>query len=192
MAGLIGRASTASALLLILAGCESHKTVTAQNATTAEVAQKVKDSGIADGGFVSPGRWQMTMTVNSMSMPGLPPEVAKRMQDSTGKPHAFEHCVTEEEAKKPKEDFFAGNEAKSCRYDSFNLGGGKIDMVMHCDAPGGSKQVMKMNGTYSADAYRMTIASNVEGQAGSPVKGMTLNATVDARRLGVCTGKEKG
>lgn len=194
MNGTTLRTAAAASLILALGACGSSKTVTAENATTKEVAAKVKASGIAQDGFVSPGRWQMTSTVESLNIPGLPPEMAKRMKAATGKPQVFEHCLTEEEAKKPKEDFFAGNDAKACRYDNFTLGGGKIAMVMHCNAPGGGRQVMTMNGTYSADAYRMTIATEVEGAqpGGTPMKGTTLNATIDARRLGVCTGKEKG
>ena len=191
---MTGMMRTAAVLAMVAAGmtgCDSKKTVTAENASTTEVAQKVKASGIAEGGFISPGRWQMTMTIKDMKVPGMPPEMAKRMQGSLDQPRSFEHCVTEAEAKKPKEDFFAGEQAKSCRYETFTLGGGKIDAVMRCESGGGGKQVMRLNGTYSADAYRMTIASAVEG-GGPDARGMTLNATVDAKRLGVCTGKEAG
>ncbi|HEX7874684.1 MAG TPA: DUF3617 domain-containing protein [Sphingobium sp.] len=192
MHGIIGRIGWTVALAAGLAACGSKTTVTAQNASTAEVAEKVKDSGIADDGFISPGQWQMTMTISDMKIPGMPPQMAKQMQGRLGQPHVSEHCVTEEESKKPKEDFFAGEQAKSCRYENFTLGGGKIAMVMHCDSPTGGKQTMKMDGTYSADAYHMTVASQVEGKAGQPMSGMTLNATMDAKRLGVCTGKQAG
>ncbi|MET0365696.1 MAG: DUF3617 domain-containing protein [Sphingobium sp.] len=192
MYGIIGRIGGTAALVLALAACGSKPTVTAQNASTAEVAQKVKEAGIADDDFISPGQWQMTMTVNDMKIPGMPPQMAKQMQGRLGQPHVSEHCVTEEEAKKPKEGFFAGEQAKSCRYDSFTLGGGRIAMVMHCDSAAGGKQTMKMDGTYSADSYHMTVASQVEGKAGQPMSGMTVNATMDAKRLGVCTGKAAG
>ena len=44
---------------------------------------------------------------------------------------AHRSCLTPEEAKRPKEDFFAGA-AKNCRYERFDMGSGKIDAVMKC------------------------------------------------------------
>lgn len=190
MKGMMGTAAMAG-MILALGACESQKTVTAENASTAEVAQKVKEAGIAQGGFISPGQWQTTTTINEVKIPGMPPEMAKQMQAGMGKPRTFDHCVTEEEAKKPREEFFAGDGQNSCRYDNFTMGGGRIAMVMQCDSPSG-RQVMKMDGTYSADAYHMTVASKVESGEKSPMGGMTLNATMDAKRVGVCTGKETG
>lgn len=179
--GLIG-------LLVGISACDS-KTVTVENATTAEVAEKVKQSGMAEEVFVSPGSWQMTMTITDMKIPGMPPEVSQKMKGAIGQPRTYEHCVTEEEAKKPKEDFFSGDKAAACRYDHFTMGGGKVSMQMQC-AHNTGKQTVKMDGTYAPDSYRMTMASTVEGKSGSPVGGMTFDAVMDAKRLGVCTGKE--
>jgi hypothetical protein len=190
MNDIIWRVGMAGGLALILAGCGS-KTVTAENASTAEVAQKVKESGLANGSFVSPGHWQTTMMINDMKIPGMPPEMSQQMKGRMGQAQTSEHCVTEEEAKKPKEDFFAGNQGASCRYENFTMDGGKIAMVMHCGQNGG-KQTVTMNGTYSPDSYHMTMTSTAETKAGSPMGGMTLNATIDAKRVGECTGKEVG
>jgi hypothetical protein len=190
--GVLSRASggvVGGALMLALCACDS-KTVTAQNASTAEVAQKVKASGIAEEGFISAGKWRTTMTIKDMQIPGMPPEAAGRMKAQMGKARSFDHCVTAEEAKKPKEDFFAGEQAKSCRYDNFTMGGGKIAMVMHCASEQG-KQTMTMNGTYGADAYHMTMQSKAEMQGGGPMGAMTFDAVLDAKKIGLCTGKEK-
>ncbi|CAN5331474.1 hypothetical protein BH10PSE13_BH10PSE13_20300 [soil metagenome] len=139
--------------------------------------------------FLSPGQWQMKMTINDMKIPGMPPAMAGRMKSAMGEARTFDHCVTEEEAKKPKEDFFSGDKAAACRYDSFTMGGGKMAMVMQCNHATG-KQVVTMDGTYGPDSYKMTMASVMTGKPGSPVAGMTFNATMDAKRTGVCTGKE--
>lgn len=185
MQGMMARIGIAGGLLAALAGCGS-KTVTAENASVNEVAAKVKASGVADETFISPGQWRMTMTVNNLQLPGMPPEMAGRMKAAMGQPRTIENCVTPEEARRPKEGFFSGEAAQSCRYDSFSLGGGKISMVMHC-THGDAKQTVKMDGTYGPEAYHMTMTSNVEGGAGSPAAGMVMNATVDAKRIsGVC------
>jgi hypothetical protein len=131
----------------------------------------------------------MTMTITDMKIPGMPPEMAGRMKSAMGEARTFDHCVTEEEAKKPKEDFFSGDKTAACRYDNFTMGGGKMAMVMQCKHDSG-KQTVKMDGSYGPDSYRMTMSSVMEGQPGSPVGGMTFNATMDAKRTGVCAGKE--
>jgi len=85
----------------ILSGC-GDKTVTATNATPSEVAEKVASAQNSEQ-FISPGRWESTMTIQEMTIPGMPPELAARMKSMTAKPKTFESCVTPEEAKKPKE-----------------------------------------------------------------------------------------
>ena len=54
---------------LLLCGCD--KGVDMKNASASEVADTVKEA-TADGQFVSPGRWESTMTMIDMSMPGRP------------------------------------------------------------------------------------------------------------------------
>lgn len=169
-----------------LSAC-GEKTVTATNATPAEIAEKVASAQQGEQ-FISPGRWETTMTIHDMTIPGMPPEMAARMKTMTAKPRTFESCVTPEEAKKPKEDFFTGEADKSCRYDSFSMGGGVISAVMHCSSEG-ARQTMKMNGKYGPDSYHLDVntSASSKNQAGA----MTMSATMNARRTGPCTGKEK-
>jgi len=103
-------------------------------------------------------------------------------------PKASRSCLTPEDVKKPKEDFFAGQN-KGCRYDRFTMGDGKIDAVMRC---GGEQatQVMHMAGTYSPDSYQMKMSSKVEAAAKGAEGSMEMRVRVDARRIGECTGKE--
>lgn len=190
MIGMMGRTALAGGILLLLGACGGSKTVTADNASTAEVAQKVKEAGGAEN-FISPGHWKMTMTIEDMAMPSMPPEVAARMKGSLGKPRVIENCVTPEQAKKPKEDFFAGKDAANCRYEHFAMGNGLINMVMHCGEGKGMQQTVKMDGTYSAEAYHMTINSSAQGGGNAPAGGMSMKATMDAKRTGICTGKEE-
>lgn len=174
---------------LMLAACHSAPSVTAANASTEEVSAKVA-AAAAGGQFVSPGHWDSTMTIKEMTIPGMPPEMASRMMASTGQGRTFASCLTAEEARKPKEGFFGGGD-KSCRYEHFAMGGGKIDAVMHCSADKASR-TMTMTGSYSPDAYHMTVTSKGSGPASSPMAGMSMKMEMDARRTGPCTGKEDG
>ena len=171
--------------LILLAACDSSPKVEADNATPSEVAAKVRAAG-TKGSFVSPGQWQSTVTIDEMNVPGLPPEFAAKMKSQMAKARTFESCLTPAEAKRPKGDFFAAD--KSCKYDHFEMGGGKIDATMRC-AHEGMAQSMTMKGTYTPDEYHMAMSTKMEGNG--PQSGMTMAMHVDAKRTGDCDGKEK-
>jgi len=188
------RTSAIAALLLFAAACNRDPQVDAKNASVAEVADKVRKSGAGES-FVRAGLWESKVTIEQLDMPGMPPEMAARMKQmmAENQPKAFKNCLTPEDVKKPKEDFFAGRN-KSCRYDRFSMGNGKIDAVMRC---GGEQatQVMEMAGTYSPDAYHIQMSNKIEaaakGAEGSMAEGaMAMRVRVNARRIGECTGKE--
>jgi hypothetical protein len=174
---------------LALSACNSQPSVSATNASAAEVAAKVDAAG-GSGAFISPGHWQMTMTMKKMDIPGMPPQMAERMKAVMGKPKMHESCVTPEQVKKPSEDFFGGKENGDCRYDKFSMGGGKIDMVMQCKRDGATR-LMTMNGTYSPNSYHMSIDSKGEAGGANAMAGMVMQMEMDATRTGDCTGKEQ-
>jgi hypothetical protein len=97
------------------------------------------------------------------------------------------HCVKPEDVKKPKEDFFGAD--KSCRYNHFMMGSGKIDIQMTCKEEQ-STQTTNMTGSYTPTSYSMDVSSNATG--GSPDGGMSMKMHVDSSRVGECTGKDNG
>ena len=171
---------------LAVAACNTAPTVTATNATGSEVAAKVA-AAQGSAQFVSPGRWEGTMTVSDMTIPGMPPGVAERMHGAMMKPHSFASCLTPEEAAKPRGNFF-GNGDKSCTYEHFTMGGGKIDAAMTC-AASGTKRAMTMTGSYAPDSYTMAMTSTGSGPGPA---GMSMKMALTAKRTGPCTGKEGG
>lgn len=183
------RTAVMIAAIVALAACNKQGEVKAKNASVAEVAAKVRESG-AGQNFVRPGLWESKVTIEQLDVPGMPPEMAGRMKSMMAEKqvHGSRNCLTPEDVKQPKEDFFAGQN-KQCRYDHFTMGGGKIDAVMRCGAKGAS-QVMQMAGTYSPDSYQMQMSNKVEA-AGKDVEGaMAMKMRVEAHRVGECTGKE--
>lgn len=189
-----GRESVMKHVLLIAAGavalaaCNKSPKVDEKNATPAEVAQKVRESGV-DQSLVRPGLWQSKVTIEKVDMPGMPPEMASRMKSmmAESRPHDFQTCLTPEDVQKPNEDFFAGKN-NECRYEHFTMGGGKIDAVMHC-GKGAGASTMRMAGTYSPDAYQMQMATEAEtgDEAG---RAMQMQMRVEARRVGECSAKQ--
>ncbi len=175
-----------TACALPLAACNSDPQVSAENASAEEVSQKVEAAGGTDT-FVNPGLWRTTMTIDEMSVPGMPPEAAAEMQKMQGRTTTAEKCLTPEDVKKPKEDFFGGND--NCRYERLTMGNGKIDAVMNCTGDGAT-QKMTMAGTYSGDTYNMRI--EMTPASGGETAGMGMKMRVDAKRVGQCTGEEDG
>ncbi len=166
---------------LTLAGCGSGKTVTASNESVSDVAKKVADAGLK----FTPGRWDSTMKFVKLEMDGMPPEAKAMMSKVMGKDRTYSSCLTKEEAEKPDAKFF-GQADERCKYDSFAMGGGKIDAKMTCKAQQGS-QTMTMQGNYTPETYQMTMAINGQGPGG---KAMSMQMEVSAKHTGECTGKE--
>lgn len=176
------------ASVLCLTACNKGPKVDLHNATGNQVAQAVKQSGVMSGDtMVQPGLWQSKVTIQEMNIPGLPAQYAGRMKQEMAEhqQQTSKHCLTKEEARQPKEDFFAG-EDKSCKYSHFTMGGGKIDIQMVCTQEG-SSQTTNMSGSYTPTSYSMDMSST--GSGGSQ-QGMSMKMHVDSNRIGECTGKE--
>lgn len=173
------------ACAMSLAGCNREPEVDARNASVEEVAEQVRNAAGGSEMFVRPGKWRSEVTIEEVNMPGMPAEMVERVKTMMAENHpkSFESCLTEEEARRPKEDFFAGR-SNQCRYDHFTMEGGKIDAQMRCEQQG-TTQVMEMEGSYSPDAYAMTMATSTEGGTGAGA--MTMRMRVDSKRVGECT-----
>jgi hypothetical protein len=172
--------------LIALAACSDEPDVKMENASVGEVAEEMRRQGGNDS-FIDPGKWQQTMTLIDIEAPGMPPEAKQMMQRAMDQAQVHEVCLTPEQAKSPKEDFFAGAD-KNCRYEHFNWGDGKIDLKLNCKHPNAT-QTMAMIGSYSPEAYTMTMTATNVG--GGPTGEMTMKMKVDAKRIGDCDGKEK-
>ena len=171
---------------LVLGACNKSPKIDAKNATPAEVAQQVRESG-ADQSTVRPGLWQSKVTIEKFEVPGMPPEMAGRMKAmmAENQPHDFETCLTAEDVKRPKEDFFAGKKSE-CRYENFTMGGGKIDATMHC----GKGNTMQMAGTYSPDSYQMQTSMKAAPDRPDAGSGMQMQMRIESRRVGECSAKQ--
>jgi hypothetical protein len=171
--------------LIVLAACSNEPDVDMENASVSEVANEMRAQ--ASDRFIDPGKWRQTVALLEIEAPGMPPEAKQMMQQAMGKAQVHEVCLTEEEAKSPKEDFFSGAD-KNCRYEHFKWGDGKIDLKLNCKHPNAT-QTMVMTGSYSPQEYTMTMTATNEGAG--PMEQMTMKMRVDARRVGDCTGDEK-
>lgn len=163
-----------------LSACGSSDSVELENASTNDVAKEMAKK--ADAAFVNPGQWEQTATLVELDAPGIPAQYADAIKKQMGQSQVHRTCLTPEQTKNPKEDFFAGAD-KNCRYEHFKWGDGKVDMKMLCTHPQAT-QTMEMAGTYQPDSYQM--AMTVASKGSSPMETMNMKMKVDAKRVGEC------
>ena len=176
------------ACVLPLAACSSEPEVDVRNASVEEVMNEVADAGGSDI-LLRPGKWQTKVTVEDISIPGMPAAAQAQMKDVFTRQQnvTVDHCVTPEQAKRPDGDFFTGKKADNCRYDRFTMSGGKVDAVMRCTGEQSTEMTMTMSGTYTAESSSARTEMVVDsGDRGS----MTMKARSEARRVGNCDGKQ--
>lgn len=182
------RLSIAVAALLPLAACNSQPTVSATNATAAEVGGKVAEAN-ADGKLMTPGRWEGSVAIRDVSVPGLPAAQQQMIAEKMGAAHPVTTCVTAEDMKKNRA-FFAGEEMAGCTYENFSMAGGKLSAKVKCDRPD-AKVDAAMSGTYSSDTYHLEMKTTASRE-GLPQGKMMSTIVVDSKRTGECRGDEKG
>lgn len=122
---------------------------------------------------VTPGKWQTTTTIVSMTMPDMPPGMMDSMR---GKPMTTTMCITPAQAAAGPRDVI-GKTNGACRYRSFAAAAGRINAVMECKAGPGT-QVIAISGRYSPVAYDIRSAMN-----GGPMRSETRTV---GKRLGPC------
>ncbi|MGF7146790.1 putative small lipoprotein YifL [Sphingomonas zeicaulis] len=174
-------ASSAAALitLLALAACGKSDEVKLENASVADVAEATKDRGAAVK--LKPGQWRTTAELVSIDVPGLSKEMADQIGQSAAKSSTTEDCVTQEEADKPQEMLARDN--GECRYDRFQMSGGKIDAVMRCKPAGQPNEMqISLSGNYQPERYDVA-AEMVMTQQG---KTITMRLKSKSERIGEC------
>lgn len=168
--------------LVALAACNNDPEIEMKNASVGEVAEEMREAGTAS--FVNPGRWEQKATLVSIDAPGMPPEAREMMSRAMGESQVHDVCLTPEQARRPREDFFTGAD-KNCRYEHFNWGGGKIDLKLNCQHEN-ARQTMELAGEYEPNSYVMNMTATNHG-----APAMVMKMKVDARRVGDCTAEQQ-
>ena len=170
-------------VVLLAAACGDDK-VDMKNASAEQVAKEMREKR-ADEKFIDPGKWEQTVRLVSIDAPGMPQQVRSAMQKAMQSAQVHTVCLSPEDAKSPREDFFTGKD-DSCHYEHFKWGGGKIDLKLICKRPSGT-QNMELAGTYAPRGYAMTMTATSEG--GAPQEQMKMVMKVDAKHVGACDPK---
>lgn len=165
---------------LALAGCKKAE-VDERNVDPGTVASKVAAAAPSP----QPGRWESTLKIESMDMPGMPPEAKAMMLKSMGEGRKFATCLTPEEAARPGAEFF-NRGRPGCVYDNFTMSDGRVEGTMTCKQEGMTMKIA-MSGQYAPDSYEVHTDSHVSGAGG---QAMAQKMTMTAHRVGDCRGDE--
>jgi hypothetical protein len=172
--------------LTSLTGCGKHDSGTQGAGNSGPVdAAKVLNAAAA---YMHPeaGRWESTVKVNHMDMPGMAPQMRDAMQHAMAGASVIATCLTPEQAAQPGSTFFTGRAHHDCAYDSFTMADGNLNAVMHCSGAS-THMKMTMNGTYDANSYQLHSTMQMAMPGGGT---MTQDANTTSKRVGACTGTE--
>ncbi len=74
---------------------------------------------------VTPGQWQATTTIESATMPGMPPQALAMMKN---RPTTVTYCLTPQDVEADPKKMLAAD--KSCKVNRMLFQGGRIDAQM--------------------------------------------------------------
>lgn len=163
---------------LVLTACSKSEEVKLENVSASEVVEATKDHAAAVK--LKPGQWRTTAQLVSIDMPGLPKQVADQMGQAMAKAGATEHCLTAEEVEKPEEVLARDN--GECRYERFQMSGGKIDAVMKCKPANQPEMQVSLSGDYQPERYEVAAEMKMEQQG----KPLTMRLKSLSERIGEC------
>lgn len=139
-----------------------------------------------------PGLYMQSMTVSKFEIPGAPPEMAEAMKGAMSKAQEHQFCLTAEMAEKGYRDMFdkVGGQGE-CKYDRFDVSGGKIDAVLQCANANEGKGTITMAGTVSEEGSDVTV-SVVQQGGKAPMANAKIAMHLVSKRIGDCPGDATG
>ena len=167
--------------LLALAACNKQPELKVKDATPEEVARQAKAAGAGEM-RPDPGQWQVVTNMKVLDVQGVPEAAATQMKTAMARTATNMQCLTPEDVQKP--NIFAGQQNSRCKYDSFDMKGGKIKAVMRCPGQGGGEMVMTLDGAYSPKAYNVLATMDMQMPNADQKMKMTMESK--GTRIGEC------
>ena len=133
-----------------LAACNKSPEIHEENASVEQVVNAARAAGVKSETVLRAGQWRLNTTIDEMTIPGMPPSAQAEMKRMMGQRQnvTVDYCMTPEDARKPGGKVFTGKESKDCRYERFDMAGGKVDAVMRCEGkPPAGTMIMTVSGT---------------------------------------------
>ena len=130
---------------------------------------------LAQSSGVTPGLWEIAVTINTVDMPGGPAFVAKMMQ---GKTTRVKQCITPADAAKGPQEMLKS--AKGCTFTKYSMQNGRMNSELTC-AQGGQTTTSVSSGTFTPASFTSSARSVTTGQM-----PMTMTSTANGKLIGPC------
>lgn len=175
------RTATAAAIALAslaLAGCNQAE----KGPKTMEEAQKEASKLERP----EPGQYTQTMKITKFEIPGAPPEAVAQMKTAMGQQQDTNFCLTKEMSDKGFQEMFNEiGKGGECKYERFNVAGGRLDAVLQCENPTEGKGTITMAGSVGSQGSDVTVEIATVNPA-SPMGNSIIGMQMVSRRTGDC------
>jgi hypothetical protein len=136
---------------------------------------------------MQPGRWRMTFNFSDIDVPRLGLEEKASIKAQLAKGASGLSCLSAAEAAKPGPDFFGGEGAEDCNYQSFDIAGNRAKMKLVCGMGKIGKASMELDGTVGDTDFNFD--TNLDLRV--PMAGkIALKGTMTGKHEGPCKGDE--
>lgn len=133
-----------------------------------------------------PGQYTQTVKVTKFEIPNAPPETAKQMQAAMGEAQTTSFCLTREMSDKGFEEMFREvSKNGDCKYQRFNVSGGRLDALLECASKTEGKGTITMAGTVTSQGSDVTVEIDTVNPA-SPMGSSTIGMNMVSKRTGDC------
>lgn len=140
------------------------------------LAAMVPAVAAAQASGITPGEWDIAVTMNNVEMAGNP-DVARMMK---GKTTRVRHCITVADAARGPQDMLGAT--KGCKFTRYTMVAGRLTAAMTCQQPGGGTMTGSSTGTFTPTAFTASGQSSITGGA----MQMKMSSTTVGKRLGPC------
>lgn len=133
---------------------------------------------------LEPGKYRTTVSIDSLDMPGLPPQVAQQTRAMMADAASAESCVTSRDAARGIEVIKRQVARGDCEFQKFETHGDTVEAAFQCRTGDGMTMVATSRGTYSSTGSKVSLTGDLAGPNG---KAMHIEQTVTTERIGDCS-----
>lgn len=134
-----------------------------------------------------PGLYSQSMTISKFEIPGAPPEVAEAMRGAMAKAQEHQICLTSEMTEQGYREMFDKVGGKGeCKYDRFDVSGGRLDAVLKCANAAEGQATITLSGTVSEEGSDVNVAMDQQGGQ-APMANTKIAMHLVTKRIGDCS-----
>lgn len=126
------------------------------------------------------GRWEITVHMTDVKMPGAPSAVLETARSSLPPPQTQRRCMSPEEAANPAA-YLVNDMATNCTFSRTIIANGVFELAASCAEAGQVRVDMVFEGSFTPDSMNVAIRSTVDNGV------MRLRGTLTGRRIGICS-----